>query len=83
MKVDQNKRNNSQKLHWMCIDIKLRSCKPGGGGGLHTKFARMCVSKSDGHGSFLDFKMSEMSESVSTQYGFFSSQATQNGASLN
>ena len=26
------------------------------GGRLHTKFTRMCVSKSDGHGSFFGFK---------------------------
>ena len=27
-----------------------------GGGRLGSKFARMCVSKSEGHGSFLGFK---------------------------
>ena len=29
---------------------------PGGGGRLHTNFTRMCVSKSDGNGSFLGSK---------------------------
>ena len=28
----------------------------GGGGGLQFNYARMCVSKSEGHGSFLDLK---------------------------
>ena len=31
----------------------LWACHPGGGGRVHTKFARMCVSKTDGHRSFL------------------------------
>ena len=38
-------------------------------------FTRMSVSKRDGHGSFLGIQVSEMSESVFTQYGYFGGQS--------
>ena len=33
------------------------------------KFARMCVSKSEGHGSFFRLQVSEMSENISLKMG--------------
>ena len=39
------------------VDTVQGTPPPGGGGGrLGSKFARMCVSKSEGHGFFLGFK---------------------------
>ena len=40
-----------------------------GGGRLGSNFARMCVSKSEGHGSFFWLRGSEMSENNSLKMG--------------
>ena len=39
------------------------------GGRLGFNYSRMCVSKSEGHGSFFSFKGSEMSENISLKMG--------------
>ena len=47
-------------------ECKTPVIPPGGGGRLHVNFTRMCLFKSDGHGSFFRAQVSEMSGSVFT-----------------
>ena len=53
----QNNLTKHEKISHMCTEKLHMLFTPGGGGGrLGSNYARMCVSKSEGHGSFFGFK---------------------------